>query len=489
MRYNKNNYFISLFASLAIFLGTTSYVFAEVSSNLPIENAELTDAPNVPKAIQRKTPAKVIVDLEIIETIGKLADNVEYTFWTFGGKVPGKFIRVKEGDQVEFHLKNNQNNKMPHNIDLHAVTGPGGGAKVSLVPPGKQVTFSFKALNPGLYIYHCAAAPVPVHVSNGMYGLILVEPKEGLPSVDKEFYVVQGDFYTKGKFGETGYQEFDINKGIEEKPTYVVFNGATNSLVDKNSLVAKKGETVRVYFGNGGPNMMSSFHIIGEIFDLVYQEGGTIASQKNVQTTVVPPGGSAMVDFKVDVPGSFVLVDHAIYRPFHKGTIGILKVEGENETEIFSGKQKEEPFFSETKVQTEPTIKSTDPEYPEAPISKDPNTEKKNMLDFGKQVFGRTCIACHQANGQGIPSVFPPLAKSDYLMKDKNKGIDIVLKGLTGKINVNGVTYQSEMPAHNFLSDKEISSVLNYIRTSWGNKGDIISEEEVKKHRDSLKLK
>lgn len=484
MRYKKNNYLLGILTALSVFCVTSSGVLAESTSQLPVEYAELTDAPNVPLPIKRTTPAKVVVDLEIIETIGKLSDNVEYTFWTFGGKVPGKFIRVKEGDQVEFHLKNNQNNKMPHNIDLHAVTGPGGGAKASLVAPGKQVTFSFKALNPGLYIYHCAAAPVPVHISNGMYGLILVEPKEGFKHVDKEFYVVQGDFYTKGKFGEQGYQDFDLDKGIDEKPTYVVFNGATNSLVDKNSLVAKKGETVRIYFGNGGPNLMSSFHVIGEIFDLVYQEGGSVA-QKNVQTTVVPPGGSAIVDFKVDVPGSFILVDHAIYRPFNKGTIGILKVEGEPEPEIYSGKQKEEPFTSDTKIQSEPTLKKLDPEYPEAPENntKEVKPEKNSMLELGKKVFVKTCSACHQTNGKGISSVFPPLSKSDYLLNEKSKGIEVVLKGLSKKIKVNGVNYQSEMPKHDFLSDKEIAAVLTYVRTSFGNKGSVVSEEEVKKHR------
>lgn len=312
-----------------------------------------------------------------------------------------------------------------------------------------------------------------------MYGLILVEPKEGLPPVDKEFYVVQGDFYTKGKFGEAGYQEFDINKGIDEKPSYIVFNGASNSLVDKNALIAKKGETVRVYFGNGGPNMMSSFHIIGEIFDVVYQEGGTNQSQKNVQTTVVPPGGSAIVDFKVDVPGSYILVDHAIFRPFHKGTVGILQVEGDAEKEIFSGKQSEEPFKSNIKIQTEPTLKVEK----KGSVKK---LDKKGMLDLGKQVYARTCSACHQVDGKGLSNVFPPLAKSDYLMKDKNKGIDTVLKGLSGKIKVNGLTYQSEMPKHNFLSDQEIASVLTYVRTSFGNKGDTVSEDEVKKHRSSL---
>jgi nitrite reductase (NO-forming) len=194
---------------------------------------------------------------------------VDYTFWTFGGCVPGKFIRVREGDVVDFELMNHPTSKMPHNIDLHAVTGPGGGAAASFTAPGHSTTFSFRVLNPGLYVYHCAVAPVGMHVANGMYGLIYVEPKGGLPKVDREFYVMQGDFYTKGRYGEQGLQPFSMEKAIDEKPDYVVFNGGVGALAADKALTAKKGETVRIFFGNGGPNLTSSFHTIGEIFDKV----------------------------------------------------------------------------------------------------------------------------------------------------------------------------------------------------------------------------
>ncbi|MBP8115973.1 MAG: multicopper oxidase domain-containing protein, partial [Chitinophagaceae bacterium] len=172
------------------------------------EIAILTDAPNVPPPITRKHATKVIVNLEVIEKEMEMMDGVTYNFWTFGGSVPGKFIRVREGDFVEFHLKNNPSSKLPHNIDLHAVSGQGGGAAATFTAPGHETQFSFTALNSGLYIYHCATAPVGMHIANGMYGLILVEPKEGLPKVDKEFYVCQGDFYTKGNYGEAGLQQF-----------------------------------------------------------------------------------------------------------------------------------------------------------------------------------------------------------------------------------------------------------------------------------------
>ena len=177
---------------------------------------------------------------------------------------------------------------MPHNIDLHAVTGPGGGAKASLTLPGQESVFTFTAMNPGLFVYHCATSPVPMHMANGMYGMILVEPKAGLPKVDREFYVMQSEFYTKGKFGEHGMQTLDMDKGIDEKPTYVVFNGSVGALTGDKALQAKVGERVRLFVGDAGPNLTSSFHVIGEIFDNVYTEGGSVATQHNVQTTLDP---------------------------------------------------------------------------------------------------------------------------------------------------------------------------------------------------------
>lgn len=275
----------------------------------------------------------------------RLADGVDYTFWTFNGTVPGSFIRVREGDLVEFHLKNHDSSQFPHNIDLHAVTGPGGGAAASLTLPGHETVFEFRALNPGLYVYHCATAPVPVHIANGMYGLILVEPKEGLAPVDHELYVMQSEFYTKGAHGEKGLQPFDMGKAVEERPDYVVFNGSVGALTGDNAPRIKKGETVRIFVGNGGPNLASSFHVIGEIFDNVYYEGGSRV-QHNVQTTLIPAGGAAIVEFRADVPGELVMVDHSIFRAFNKGAIGMIQVEGDQEAAVFSGQIVNQPYES-----------------------------------------------------------------------------------------------------------------------------------------------
>ncbi|HGG9274518.1 TPA: copper-containing nitrite reductase [Neisseria meningitidis] len=307
------------------------------SSELPVIDAVTTHAPEVPPAIDRDYPAKVRVKMETVEKTMTMEDGVEYRYWTFDGDVPGRMIRVREGDTVEVEFSNNPSSTVPHNVDFHAATGQGGGAAATFTAPGRTSTFSFKALQPGLYIYHCAVAPVGMHIANGMYGLILVEPKEGLPKVDKEFYIVQGDFYTKGKKGAQGLQPFDMDKAVAEQPEYVVFNGHVGAIAGDNALKAKAGETVRMYVGNGGPNLVSSFHVIGEIFDKVYVEGGKLINE-NVQSTIVPAGGSAIVEFKVDIPGSYTLVDHSIFRAFNKGALGQLKVEGAENPEIMTQK-------------------------------------------------------------------------------------------------------------------------------------------------------
>jgi nitrite reductase (NO-forming) len=451
------------------------------------EVAVLGQAPNVPPPITRKYVTKVIVNLEVQEVTKQLADGVDYVFWTFGGDVPGRFIRIREGDFVEFHLNNHQNNKMPHNIDLHAVTGPGGGAASSFTAPGHSSQFSFKALNPGLYIYHCATAPVGMHVGNGMYGLILVEPKEGLPPVDREYYVMQGDFYTVGRYGEEGLQPFDMNKAIDEKPTYVVFNGSVGSLVGDKALTAKVGEKIRLFVGNGGPNLTSSFHIIGEIFDTVYQEGGTQPSH-NVQTTMIPAGGSAIVEFKAEVPGTYILVDHSLFRAFNKGALGMLKVNGPANQIVYSGKEVDAVYIGKAAgaSDSEKRIAALKTAVAEE-IRGNPkiaNLTKEIQIERGKGVYMQTCFVCHQPEGQGVPAAIPPLAKSDYLAKISNEDvIHGVLAGRTGEVVVNEKKYNGTMTPFYYLTDEQIANAITYVRNSWGNTGDAVSPDEVKRVR------
>ncbi|MCF6311143.1 MAG: copper-containing nitrite reductase [Verrucomicrobiales bacterium] len=438
------------------------------------EVAILTHAPNVPPPITRKHRTKVIVNLEVTEVVKKMADGVDYTFWTFGGSVPGKFMRVREGDFVEFHLANHPSSKMPHNIDLHAVTGPGGGAAASFTAPGHESVFSFTALNPGLFVYHCATAPVGMHIANGMYGLILVEPKEGLPKVDKEFYVMQGDFYTKGKYGEAGLQPFSMEKAIREDADYVVFNGAVGSLTGDNALQATVGDTVRLFVGNGGPNLVSSFHVIGEIFDKVYTEGGiTSPPNKNVQTTLVPAGGATVVEFALDTEGTFILVDHSIFRAFNKGAIGMLKATGGDKginLKVYSGKTNDSVYQPEGGA-----IQSMPENIKARPAAKN----KEERIARGKTTYMTICSACHQPTGLGIPFAFPPLAKSDYLNADKNRAISTVINGLVGEVVVNGKKFNSVMPKLEF-SDEDVANVLTYVYSEWGNNGSEVTPDEVK---------
>lgn len=446
-----------------------------LAAELSTEDAILTFAPEVPPPLNRTTPAKVIVRLEAKEIVSRLADGVDYTFWTFGGQVPGKFIRIREGDSVEFHFSNHPSSKMPHNIDLHAVTGPGGGAASSFTAPGHESTFSFQALNPGLYIYHCATAPVGMHIANGMYGLIYVEPKEPLPKVDREFYVLQSEFYTKGKYGERGLQAFSMDKALREQPDYVVFNGSVGSSATK-PMTAKVGETIRIFVGNGGPNLVSSFHVIGEIFDRVYIEGGT-AINKDVQTTLVPAGGSAIVEFKADVPGTFIVVDHSIFRAFNKGALAQIKVEGDESKAIYSGKQKDDVYLPEGSG-----IQTIDTGTKAAPAAK----TKAERIAIGRKVYDTNCAACHQPNGEGIPRAFPPLAKSDFLNADKARAVKAVVHGLEGKIKVNGAEYDSVMPAWS-LSDDDVANVLTYVYGTWGNSGKEVTPAEVAAAKASKK--
>ncbi|HMQ11797.1 MAG TPA: copper-containing nitrite reductase [Oligoflexia bacterium] len=439
------------------------------------EEAVLTHAPNVPPPITRKHATKVIVKLETVEKVAKLMDGVDYTIWTFGGEVPGKFIRVREGDMVEFHLSNHPDSKMPHNIDLHAVTGPGGGATSSFTAPGHTSVFSFRALNPGLYVYHCATAPVGMHIANGMYGLILVEPKKGLPKVDREFYVMQSEFYTKGKYGDKGHQPFSMEKALTEIPDYVVFNGAVGAMTGDQSLSARVGEKIRLYVGNGGPNLASSFHVIGEIFDKVYPEGGFTINE-NVQTTLIPAGGSAITEFVLEAPGTFILVDHSIFRAFNKGALGMIKVEGDENKDVYSGKQDDRIYLPEGGA-----IQEIEESITNKPVAKN----KADQIRLGKSVYQQNCAACHQNNGEGLASTFPPLAKSDYLNADKIRAIKVVKGGLSGMIEVNGATYNSVMPSLS-LSDEDIANVLTYVYNSWGNSGGVVKPSEVKETKGDL---
>jgi nitrite reductase (NO-forming) len=311
-----------------------------VVSNDPTTGADIVrDPTEIPAQTQTgpRDPQTVRIDLETVEIEGQLADGTTYKYWTFNGKVPGPFYRVRVGDTIEVHLRNLTNSTMAHSVDFHAVTGPGGGATMTQTAPGEETMFTAKALNPGLFVYHCATPMVAEHIANGMYGLILVEPEEGLPPVDREFYVMQGELYTNEAFGSTGLLTENVPALLNEDPEYLVFNGAVGGLTEQKPLKANVGETVRIFFGVGGPNFTSSFHVIGEIFDRVYDQASlTSPALTDIQTTLVPPGGATMVEFDLEIPGRYILVDHALAR-LQRGLAGFLIVEGAENSEIYHG--------------------------------------------------------------------------------------------------------------------------------------------------------
>lgn len=300
---------------------------------------ELIDAGVLEPAAEETEPepggALRTIYLETTEVLAEVAPGITFNYWTFNDAVPGPLFRAREGDIIEVTIHNRPENLHHHNVDFHAATGPGGGGAVSMVAPGETKVFRFKALNPGLFVYHCATPNMAVHMAHGMYGLILIEPKEGLPAVDREFYVMQGELYTTGTVGRRGLQIFDAQKMMDGLPEYVTFNGRPNGLMNK--LQAQVGDRVRLYIGNGGVAHNSSFHVVGEIFDTVYPEASMGGAQfHNVQTTNVPAGGASIVEFTVDYPGKYVLVDHALMRT-DKGAWGVLEVTGPADATIFEG--------------------------------------------------------------------------------------------------------------------------------------------------------
>jgi copper-containing nitrite reductase len=333
----------TIFIALIVFLSSFAVaaqnsdrpkLVLEPKASLKTEPAAWTIAPLVPSAITRKEQRRLIVNWDIRETKAEIAPGVIYDdYWAIEGHVPGPVLRVREGDLVEIHLTNHITSMRNHNIDFHFITGPGGGASSLNVAPGETQVLEARAMMPGFYMFHCASPDIPTHISNGMYGFVIVEPAEGLPPVDKEYYVVQSELYTQN--GNKGHQSFSMERGERADAQYVVFNGAVGSMMGATALKAGVGETVRVWVGNAGPNLISSFHVIGQIFSNVYREGDLISAPGHgIQTTLIPAGGAAVVEFSSAVPGTYLMVDHAIFR-LHKGAAASISIGGAKNPEVF----------------------------------------------------------------------------------------------------------------------------------------------------------
>jgi len=296
------------------------------------------DPTDVPDPIDRDEPDTIEVELTTEEAVGEIEPGVTFDYMTFDGRIPGPMIRARVGDTIDLTIHNAEDNAMSHNIDLHAVRGPGGGAEATNVAPGETEHVRFKVTYPGAFIYHCAVANMDYHISAGMFGLILVEPEAGLPEVDREFYLGQHEVYTDGDTGQEGHHKFDFGAMAREEPTYVLMNGEKYAITPNNygAIPAETGETARVFYCVGGPNLASSFHPIGSVWDEVYPQGGMGGQpQQNIQTTPVQPGSTAIATMHFPVPGPIKLVDHALSRVARKGALAVVGVEGEENPEIF----------------------------------------------------------------------------------------------------------------------------------------------------------
>ena len=282
---------------------------------------------------------------------------------------------------------------------------------------------------------------------------------------------MQGDFYTTGKYREKGHQPFNMEKAIDENPTYVLFNGMEGSLTGDKALQTNVGETVRLYVGNGGPNLVSSFHVIGEIFDKVWYEGGT-RFQENVQTTLIPAGGAAMMEFHMEVPGSYVLVDHSLFRAFNKGALGILKADGPENKAIYSGKEVDAVYIGDRANANMAAVATA------ATSAKAGALTVQEQVEAGKALFAGTCSTCHQPDGKGMEGVFPPLAASDFVKANPKRVPEIILHGLVGPVTVNGKDYNSNMPPMSQLTDDEVANIGTYVLNSWGNPGGRVTKEQ-----------
>jgi nitrite reductase (NO-forming) len=318
----------------------------ETPDNHKLDTNEIgRQADDLPPSLNRTQAQRISVNLYTEELVAEIMPEVTYQYWTYNGKVPGPFIRARDGDWVEISLSHGKTGNehqghnahtsadhiaaghSAHSIDLHAVTEPGGGAPLMQVKQGEEKSFHFKATHPGIYVYHCASPHIPSHIANGMYGMILIEPREGLAKVDREFYVMQGDFYTQGKYGAKGYQALSKEKLVAEQADYFLFNGRVNSLSGERALKAKVGEKIRLFVGVGS-HIAANFHIVGVVFDKLYQQGAlTNPPLKNVQTTTIAPGSAVMIEFTVDVPGKYLLVDHSLSRAIDNGALAELIIE------------------------------------------------------------------------------------------------------------------------------------------------------------------
>ncbi|HEX7369970.1 MAG TPA: multicopper oxidase domain-containing protein [Rhodanobacteraceae bacterium] len=423
------------------------------------------------------TGDSVDVHLVVDDKNVAIANGVDYQAWTFGGTVPGPIIHVRQGQTVNVTLTNN--GMMNHSIDFHAAEVAPSSDFVD-VEPGKSKQFSFVARVPGAFIYHCGTAPVLLHMANGMYGVIVVDPKTPLPPAAESYVIEQGEWYTQQVSGHLMGANFE--KMQQERPDEVVFNGVAFQYRD-HPLPATSGKRVRIYFVNAGPDLWSSFHVIGAVFDKVYPDGDMSHALSDVSAYTVGPGAGAIFDLVLTQPGKYAFVDHDMAHEII-GAQGFLEVSA-------TGAQPPAGAFSSAPISSTPAAASSAPTSTAAastsaataaaPATNEPAGPYKFDPAKGAALFATNCAACHQATGAGLPGAFPPLKDNPVVNDaDPTKQITTILHGLHGE-NVMGTVYQAAMPPFaSSLSDADIANIANHERTSWGNHGKLVTADQVK---------
>ncbi len=273
-----------------------------------------------------RPPTTVKITLQVLEHVVQISDlnnqPIFYHAWTFNNTIPGPIIRVRANDTIQFTLLNSANSTQSHSVDFHAAQGP-PSVYFGEANPDSSFQTTFNITKPGVYLYHCGTPPVPMHLTNGMYGMIIVDPAGGLPPA-REFALVQSEFYVQ--LGSDGVYEENMASALNGSPDYQAFNGFTDQYLGANALQAKVGEKVRIFVVNAGPNVFSAFHNIGAIFDKVYEEGSlTSPPLLDVQTATVAPGGSGVFELSYKLAGNYPIVSHAIWS-LMKGLVAMVHV-------------------------------------------------------------------------------------------------------------------------------------------------------------------
>lgn len=405
--------------------------------------------PSLTAELKPLDPAPIkTIQLDTSHKIIEIAPGVKFSAWTFGDQVPGPTVHARVGDKIHFSMTNRSDENVPgvqltaapmmHSMDFHAaMVSPQD--KYRSIAPGQTITFEFTLNYPGVFMYHCGTPMILEHIASGMYGAVVVEPREGYPTkVDREYVVIQSEFYAKldpdnRKVDGVPLYVLDTDRLKAAQPTHTVFNGVHNGMVTK-PLPAKPGERVRLYVLNVGPSKTSSFHVVGTIFDRVWIDGNPDNQFRGMQTVLLGSSNAAIVEFMIPEEGSYIMVDHH-FANASQGAIGLISTTAKAE-------QKDLEHHN-----MEATATPTDPD-----------------AIAGKQAFESKCLACHSI-GQG-KKLGPDLAgvskrRSEEWLTNWLKSPEKMLESDADAKAMLKDHNNIPMPNQN-LSDSEIKQYLKY---------------------------